>query len=496
MDDTSEGVSSVAEGAVRGALWNVATTVVTRLGGLAGTLLLTHFIAPHDLGEVAAASVTVLTVMMVTQLRYGNYLIAKNGTPEEAFNANVVHMALGVVGVVAVILLREPIAVYVNSPKMGQYVPGFAVAGFIERFGYIPERTLTRDLKFRPMALARSAGEITYTVSSIAMAPFIGAMAIVIANIIRAVILTGMTIRASNRAEWLTRAPLRWSTIRTMTSYSLPGALAGIAELAAYKWDNLLVSRYFGPAQHGLYNLAYNLADTPTGAVGDQVADVLFPSFAKLEAERREPALRRAMALLALVIFPLAVGLGAVAPTVVATFFNESWQPVAPMLTILSVLSIARTMASPLVGFMQAQHRQRGIMVLSIMKVVILLVGIRIFAPYGPLWTCVGVGATFILDTYLCLVFVRILDGIKIIPILVGILPVVAASAMMAGGVYATRLGLNHVGLRPGALALIIEVVAGGIVYVGAAFVVARSLAMDIVQQLLKIIRRRRASPS
>ena len=92
--------------------------------------------------------------------------------------------------------------------------------------------------------------------------------------------------------------------------------------------------------------------------------------------------------------------------------------------------------------------------------------------------------------------FVRILDGIKIIPILVGILPVVVASALMAGAVYATRLGLNSVGIHPGLLSLVIEVVAGGVAYVGAAFIVARSLAMDIVQQLLKIIRRRRASPS
>ncbi|MBX3231207.1 MAG: oligosaccharide flippase family protein [Labilithrix sp.] len=489
-------MSSVAEGAVRGALWNVATTVVTRFAGLAGTLLLTHFIAPHDLGEVAAASVTVLTANMMTQVRYGNYLIAKKGTPEEAFNATVVHMGLGVLTAAVVIALREPIAQYVNSPNMGKYVPGFAIAGFIERLGYIPERTLTRDLKFRPMALARSAGEITYTVSSVGLAPFIGAMAVVVANIVRAVILVGMTLRAANFSDWAKRSPLKWSTIRAMTSYTAPGWLAGVAELAAAKWDNMLVSKYFGPHQHGLYNLAYNLADTPTGAVGEQVADVLFPSFAKLDPERREPALRRAMALLGLVIFPLSVGLGAVAPTVTATFFDERWQEVAPMLAILSVLSIAKTMASPLVGFLQAQHRQRGIMVLSVLKVIVLLVAIRIFAPHGPLWTCVGVGATFVLDTYLCLLFVRVLDGVKILPILVGLIPVVITSVIMFAGVYGAQLGLRQLGLRPGLLSLLLEVVAGGAVYVGAAFVVARPLAMDIVEQLMKIIRRRRASPS
>ncbi len=477
---------------MRGAAWNVATTVVTRLAGLVGTLLITRFVAPQELGDVAAASVCVLTAMMLTQLRYGNYLIAKNAKADEAFNANVVHIALGFVAVVVVILLRNHLGQFFNSPNMGRYVPGFAVTALIERVSYIPERLLIRDLKFRPLSIARSFGELAYTAVSLATAPFLGGMGIVVGNLARSVILSVMTIRAATWKEYGPRVPLRWSTIRTMTAYCAPGAVSGLCELAAYKWDNLLVSRYFGPRQHGLYNLAYNLADTPTGAVGEQVADVLFPSFAKLEPERREPALRRATGLMALVIFPLAAGLAAVSSTLVRVFFDDRWLDVAPMLAILSVLSIARTMASPLVAFMQAQHRQRPLMILSVAKVAILLVAIVLFAPFGPLWTCVGVGATFVLDTFLCMLMCRVLDNIKMLPLLGGTLPVLIASAAMAAGVYATRMGLHGVGLGPGWLSLIAEVIAGGVVYLAAAFVVARPLAMDLVTQVQKIIRRRR----
>ena len=485
-------MSTVAEGAVRGAAWNVATTVLTRIGGLAGTLLITRFIAPQELGEVAAALVLVQTAMMVAQLRYGNYLIAKKGTPEEAFNANVVHMVLGVVAGVVVYVLREPLGRFFGSPNSARFVPGFILSCFIERFAYIPERILTRDLQFRPLSIARSAGEISYTILSLALAPLMGGMAIIVGNLARSVVLAGMTIRPAKWAEYGPRAPIKWKTIREMTSYCLPGAVAGLAELAAARWDNLLVSRYFGPRQHGMYNLAYNLADTPTGAVGEQIGDVLFPSFAKIEPERREEALRRAMALMALVIFPLGVGLGAVAPTVVQSFFDERWQEVAPMLAILSVLSIAKTMASPLVALMQAQHRQRPLMMISLLKVVILVVTVVIFAPLGPLWTCVGVGATFVLDTFLCILVCRILDGIKMLPLLGGLLPVAITSFIMAAGVYFGRMGLRTIGLGPGFLSLILEVIIGGLVYVLAAFVVARPLAMDLVNQLKNLIRRKR----
>ena len=477
---------------MRGAAWNVATTVVTRLAGLVGTLVITRFVAPQELGEVAAASVCVLTAMMLTQLRYGNYLIAKNAKPDEAYNANVVHIGLGFVAVAVVILLRNDLGKFFGSPNMGKYVPGFALTALIERVSYIPERTLIRDLKFRKLSIARSFGELTYTALSLAAAPFIGGMAIVVGNIARSIILTVMTMRAATWKEYGPRAPLRWSTIKEMTIYCAPGAVSGLAELAAYKWDNLLISRYFGPRQHGMYNLAYNLADTPTGAVGEQVADVLFPSFAKLEPERREPALRRAMALMGLVIFPLAVGLAAISSTVVRVFFDARWLEVAPMLAILSALSIARTMASPLVALMQAQHRQRPLMMLSIGKVVILIAGILIFAPYGPLWTCVGVGITFVVDTFLCLMLVRLLDNIKMLPLLGGLVPVVLASASMAAGVIGTRMGLAGIGIGPTWYSLIIEVIAGGVVYVAAAFLFGRSLAMDLVNQVMKVIKRRR----
>ena len=195
---------------------------------------------------------------------------------------------------------------------------------------------------------------------------------------------------------------------------------------------------------------------------------------------------------MALVIFPLAVGLAAVSPTLVRVFFDDRWLEVAPMLAILSILSVARTMASPLVALMQAQHRRRPLMMLSMAKVGILIGSIMIFAPFGPLWTCVGVGATFVLDTFLCMVMVRVLDDIKMLPLLGGVIPVMLASAMMAAGVYGTRMGMHGLGLGGGWLSLIVEVIAGGVFYVAAAFLVARPLAMDLLTQLKSVIRRRR----
>lgn len=485
---------SVAEGAARGAAWNVATTLVTRGTGLVGTLLLTRFVSPRDMGEVSAASVCVLTVTIVTNMRLGQFLIAKKAGPDAAYNAMIAHLVTGVIGLALVIFASHQLGLVFDAPMMTKLVPGLALTALIERAAYVPERVLAREFKFRPLSIARSLGELAYTAVSLASAPFVGVMAVVFGNIVRATVVTGLTIRAASWSEYGRPAPLRWKTIKEMFVYSAPYMLGGIADFAAGRWDNLLIARYFGPRQLGWYNLAYNLAELPTGAVGDQVGDVLFPSFAKLEPERREPALSRAMKLMALLVFPLAVGLAAVSPTVVGVFFDARWQPVAPMLSILSVLSIARSVSWPLVSFMQAQHRQRQLMFLSFFKITVLIGGIMIFARFGPLVTCIGVGGTFVLDTLLVFGLVRVYDGVRILPLMAGLVPVILTCIAMAAGVQGIRTALHGAGLHTSWLTLGVEILVGGIVYVAVAFVVARSTAMDFLTQVKKVVQRRRGT--
>lgn len=485
-------MGSVGEGAARGAAWNVATTLVTRGTGLVGTLLLTRFVSPRDMGEVSAASVCVLTVTTVTNLKFGQYLIAKKAPPSVAYNAMVVHMGVGVVALALVVLVSRQLGVVFDAPMMTKLVPGLALTALIERAAYVPERVLAREFKFRPLSVARSLGELAYTAVSLACAPFFGVMGVVFGNIVRSVVVTAMTIRAASWSEYGKRAPLDWKAIKEMFVYSAPVMVGGIADFAAGRWDNLLIAHYFGPRQLGMYNLAYNLAEMPTGAVGDQVGDVLFPSFAKLEPERREAALGRAMRLMAILVFPLAVGLGAVAPTVVRVFFDARWVEVGPMLSILSVLSVARTASWPLVSFMQAQHRQRALMTLSLFKIAVLIGSIVVFARFGPLVTCVGVGGTFVLDTILVLFLVRIYDNVRIAPLVGGLVPVLVTCAAMAASVVGVRTILARAGMGASWLSLVLEIVLGGLAYVVTAFVVARPTALDFLEQVKKVIRRKR----
>jgi L-aspartate-alpha-decarboxylase len=136
----------------------------------------------------------------------------------------------------------------------------------------------------------------------------LGALAIVLGNLVRSSIRLAIFSASVSWREWL--QPCRYSLQQTreLFAFGIPMALGALCEFASRRWDNLLVSRFFGPGVTGMYNLAYNLADVPAIQVGEQIGDVLLPSFARLEPKRRPAAFLRSLSLLALVVFPLAIG--------------------------------------------------------------------------------------------------------------------------------------------------------------------------------------------
>ena len=133
--------------------------------------------------------------------------------------------------------------------------------------------------------------------------------------------------------------------------------VGSIATFGMRRWDNLLISRYFGPGVMGAYNYAYNLADTPATAIGDQMSDIVAASFPHVDQRRRAQALVHSCTMVSLVMFPLSIGLAAVAPTVVDAFFDPRWSNVGTMLMCLSALSAARPLATILGSYFCALGR-------------------------------------------------------------------------------------------------------------------------------------------
>ncbi len=485
------GVSLSAKTAA-GAAWHLGAGIAVRGIGIVGTLVLTRFLDPAAYGEVLLAAACLITVGRLLALCLPSYVIAHRSQPEEVFQAALTHVLVSVVGLGAVTLFRRPLAAALGSPGMASYLPALALALVLNQLAAIPAATLARSLRFRVTAAARVAGEAAYTGVSISLAPFAGGSAIVAGNVARYLLSSSIILWRSDRSEWWHPARPRWAIVKKQLAFGLPLAGGGIAATVYGYGDSLMVSRLFGPTAVGLYTLGVSLATTPTDYVSDSAGDVLLSGLSAVtDAERRRGAFLRALAVIPMIVFPIAFGLAAVAPTLVGAFLDHRWAALGVMVPVLSGIAVGRTITSVAGPYLLSNRRPRALLALGWLRACALVFLVVTVGWRGPLWVCAAAALAALLEAVGSLVAVSHGEGISLRLLGRALSPSLFASALMV----VTVLGLRVVsgGIRPLWLWLAIEVSAGAIAYIAAATVFARPHVDDLLGVLRALLDRRRA---
>lgn len=483
---------SLGRKVVWGAVWTIGASVGSRLVGVIGTLVLTYFLAPEVVGDVGVAVVLVLTANRFSSVGFGQYIIAHADADRcQVFHSTAYNLMFAVASLSVVLLLRDPLAPMFNAPGMAQYVPGLVLAGLIGRIGFVPSRILARDLRFRVLAIGTGGGELAYAAVAVILAmKGWGGMAIVWGNIARMVFRAGLYIAAVERREWLTPCKLERRRSRALFAFGIPIAIGGFTDFVSRRWDNLLFAKFFGTTELGLYNLAYNLADIPATQVGEHIGDVLLPSYARLKPERRKEVLVRSTSVLALLVFPLAIGLGASASTLVANLFNEEWQGVAPYIVILSCLSVARPVGWTIISYLTAARYARAVMLLGVFRLVALLAAIAVLALLGPLWAAAGVGVAFGLHGLASIAVVYKLDDVSPRAMVAGMGSALLACVPMVAAVLGARELIEMLGYTGTLGALFAEIAAGAIIYVPSALLLSPKSSRELIRQLRRALKK------
>lgn len=485
---------SLAHKAARGALWTVISSMGGRAVGVIGTLVITRFLSPHTIGEVSDAAILTMTANWITIWGFGQYYVVKGRGADRAevvWHATFFYLVLGILSVGSVAALGGYLTPWLDAPGAAKFVPGMALSVFIRRMGAMPERILTQQMNFRPSGMSLAVGEFAFTATALPLAAYgWGGWALVIANIVKSIVQVGILVSAAGWKSWCTPTKLSWKRTKDMLGFGVPLGIQGVAHMASRYWDNLAISYYFGPGPLGAYNMAYNLADIPAVQVGEQIALVLLPSIAELPKERRPRALERSTALLSLVIFPLAVGLGLIAYPLIAWILPKNdWQEVAPLLTILACLSVFRPITWVISAYMEAESKTGRLMFLEIAKVAFIVGGIGLVSQWGPHAAAAAVGVAFGL-TALAGIAMVVRHGPSLKRLGAGFVQPLIACFVMGAAVFLTHRGLQMTGLSHPSVYVIVEILIGAFAYVVAALIFARETSKDLLQLLAKALKR------
>ena len=201
----------------------------------------------------------------------------------------------------------------------------------------------------------------------------------------------------------------------------------------------LLMGKFFSPSTTGLYSQSNQMVSFIPITVNDVVARVAYPIECELQDndEELQRYFFQILRLTCFVLFPLMMGLAALAEPIVRLLLTEKWMETVPLIRILCFAWIWWPASNMSWQLLNAKHRSDYCLKAEVIKKTIGISILLISFLGGIKMVCIGMMIYYIADVYVITWFTgRILPGVTFASEMKALLPILVRAATMGTGIY------------------------------------------------------------
>lgn len=375
---------SIGRRTLRGMLWAYGSYVGGRVLVLISTAILARLLTPEDFGLVALALTFMVFLDTVRDLGLGQALIV--GKPEELEARTQTVFSWSIVIGATLSALTAAVSPLIASffhqgSELAALISVLGLNFFLRSLGATHYSLARKNLDYRARTFAESADVITRGITGIALAlAGLGAWSLVIGYLVGT---TSMVLTVWRMVPWRPRLRFSRTHLRELLSFGGTLTAVDVGSAIAHEMDYLFVGRVLGPASLGLYTIGFRLPELLIINLAIVAGNVLFPAYALLDRSRLREAFLVSLRSTALIVFPMAVGLGVLARPVILALFGPQWEESIEVMQVLVVYSVVVALNIPGGTVLKATGRAWILLALTIPYVVLLFVALMLFADQG-----------------------------------------------------------------------------------------------------------------
>ena len=456
---------SVKHKAVRASIWRFAEVGGRQLISLVVTTLLARFIVPEQYGMVAMVLVFNAIAEVFIDAGFSTALIRDSKrTSLDCSTIFWFNIAISVLFCVTLQLCAPLIARFYKMPELTTVTRIVSLTLIIIGLGSVQRTLLSAEMNFKRITNANIIGLSISGIIAIVMAyKGFQVWALVTQLLLTNAISTSIIWFKSSWHPSLEFSKESFHRYFTFGSRLLASALLNTIYKNCY---TLVIGKVFSSATLAFYNRAYNFGNTASGVPTSIVESVTFPALCKLQEDndRLRNGYRRIFRLTTFVVFPLCLGLGAVAYPFICVLLTERWLFAAKLMQILVFSQMWYPLHSINLNLLKVSGNGNLFFRLEIWKKCLGVAVLCISVPFGITAMCIGSIAT----SLICLIINTYYTG-KILNLgfwrqMYDILPCLLLSLSMFG----ITLPVTRI-LGNGVLSLVLGIVTGAIIYIGGA---------------------------
>ena len=474
---------SLKKKTVKGVAWT-SLDQFAKLGfGFVIGVILARLLSPSDYGLLAMIAVFNSIAFAFLDSGFGSALIRKPDLTENdnctAFYFNIV---AGVVLYSVIWLIAPWVSVFYDKPILTQLLRVEALLLIIMSFRIVQNTQLSRALNFKAKAIINVTAEvISGIIAIIAAYHGMGVWALVSQHLASGVISLIMFWIFS---PWRPRG--RWDkrSFNYLWGYGSKLLASGLLDRIYGNIYPIVIGKFYSAADLGQYTRANHYAGMPSGILTGVLQKVTFPVLSQIQedTERLGNSYRRMLRFTVFIVFPVMIGMAALAYPLVVALVTDKWAQCVPYLQIICFSSMWYPVHAINLNLLQVKGRSDLFLRLEIIKKVMITVVIFICVPFGIIGICYGAVFTSLACLAINTYYTGKLINVGFVRQMMDMTPTLLASLAMGAVIYFAVMPFDNNWVK-----LAVGIPLGMFVYL----LIAKVFCLPELQEAIDVVRRR-----
>ncbi len=446
-------------------------------------IVMARLLTPKDYGLVGMVAIFIAVAQSLVDSGFSQALIRKqNRTETDNSTVFYFNIVVGILLYLVLFVIAPLVADFYDSPELTALMRVVCLSVVFNSFVVVQRALLTVNIDFKTQAKASLTAAVVSGVIGIGMAYSGFSYWSIVAQQLVNLGLNTLLLWIFTR--WRPRWIYSWGSFRELFTFGSKLMVSGLLDVVYRNMYLLVIGKVFTASSLGYYTRANQFAEFPSSNLTGIMQRVTYPVLCQIQDddERLAQIYRRFLRLSAFLIFPLLVGLSAVAEPFVLLLLKEQWLFAATLLQIICFAMMWYPIHAINLNLLQVKGRSDLFLRLEIIKKAIAVLILCVTIPMGLIAMCVGQ----ILSSLIALIINTNYTG-KLIQVgflrqMRDLLPTLLLSLSMWGVVYGITSCLSGIILQ-----LIVGIIAGMVYYIA----LSALFHFPELKELYSIIRRK-----
>jgi len=372
------------ERVVNGVLWLTATRASGQIITWIITIIVLRLLTPEDYGLMGMALLFTGILFLLNEIGLGAAIVQKSElSGDQLSDLRWLIIAINVGLCALLIFLAPAVAAYFDEPRLSSITRVLAITFLINGVGVPSASILQREMAFKEKAAAEVAGNLAGAILTLILAWLGYAVWSLVAGILALRLVTNVLYCVYRPPVF--RRSFSASNIGLFMQFGAEVSAARLLWYLSSSADVLIVGKLLGSAQLGYYSLAFQYSTLPLDKFVTILNEIAFPSFSSVQNDtaRLQRHYLKLVHFVALVMFPMFIGLFLVADSAVLVLLGARWLPVVVPLKLLCIVSCFRAIEIINTPVMMARGRARTVLISTLVAAIVLPVSFYVGARRG-----------------------------------------------------------------------------------------------------------------